>query len=134
MASGSKEGESYIFSYLLVLSCLDPCMLVPCRPYRLLGSCGDNRTAKNPGDVLVHLVHQGRGTLQFIWALMFFCVSLLSNALSFAITCVLGEVDSLCSSLHHSTLSWFLSISMAWGLRENGTSLACSPFGPRQSP
>jgi hypothetical protein len=32
MASGSKEGESCISSYLLVLTCLSPCMLVPCRP------------------------------------------------------------------------------------------------------
>jgi hypothetical protein len=63
------------------------------RPQRFYGSCSDNRTAKNPGDVLVHLVHLGRGTLQVVWALMFFCVSLLSNASSFTVTWVLGEVD-----------------------------------------
>jgi hypothetical protein len=80
MASGSKEGESCVSS-------------------RLFGSCGDNRTAKNPGDVSVHLVHLGRGTLQVVWALVIFCVSLLSDASSFTVTCVLGEVDRLCSSL-----------------------------------
>ena len=31
-----------------------------------LGSRGDNHTAKNPGDVLVHLVHLGCGTLQVV--------------------------------------------------------------------
>jgi ABC-type uncharacterized transport system fused permease/ATPase subunit len=74
-------------------------MLVPCRPERLFGSCGDNRITKNFRDVLVHLVHLGLGTLQVVWVLVFFCVSLLSNASSFAVTCVLGEVDRLCSSL-----------------------------------
>jgi hypothetical protein len=82
----------------------------------------------------VHLVHLGRGTLQVVWALEFFCVSLLSNASSFTVTCVLGEVDHLCSSLPRSTLSWFSSNIMAYRLRENETSLVCSLFGSRQSP
>jgi hypothetical protein len=56
-------------------------------------------TVENFRDVLVHLVHLGLGTLQVVWALMFFCVSLLFDASSFAVTCVLGEVDHLCSSL-----------------------------------
>jgi hypothetical protein len=81
----------------------------------------------------VHLVHLGCGTLQVVWALEFFCVLLLSNASSFTVTCVLGEVDRLCSSLPRSTLSWFSSNIVAYGLRENKTSLACSPFGSRQS-
>jgi hypothetical protein len=41
----------------------------------------------------VQLVHLGLGTLQVDWALVFFCVSVLSDALSFAVTCVLEEVD-----------------------------------------
>jgi hypothetical protein len=41
-----------------------PCMLVPYSIIAFFGSCGDNRTAKNPRDVLVHLVHLGHGTLQ----------------------------------------------------------------------
>jgi hypothetical protein len=81
----------------------------------------------------VHLLHLGLGTLQVVWALVFFCVSLLSDASSFAVTCVLGEVDRLCSSLPRSTLSWFSSNIVAYGLRENGTSFAYSPFGSRQS-
>jgi hypothetical protein len=82
----------------------------------------------------VHLVHLGRGTLQVVWALEFFYVSLLSNASSFTVTCVLGEVDHLCSSLPRSTLSWFSSNIMAYRLRENETSLVCSLFGSHQSP
>jgi hypothetical protein len=31
MASGLEEGESYVFTHLLVVM-LNPCMLVPCRP------------------------------------------------------------------------------------------------------
>jgi hypothetical protein len=33
-----------------------------------------------------------------------------------------------------STLSWFSSSIMVYGLRENGTYLACSPFSSHQSP
>jgi hypothetical protein len=47
-------------------------------------------------------VHLSRGTLQVSWALVFFCVSLLSDVSSFAMMCVLGGVDrfsSLFSSL-----------------------------------
>jgi hypothetical protein len=109
MASGSKECESCAPFRLLVLSCLHPCMLVPCRPQRLFGSCGDDRITENFRDVLVHLVHLGLGILQVVWVLVFFCVLLLSNASSFTVTCVLGEVDRLCSSLPRSILSWFSS-------------------------
>jgi hypothetical protein len=45
----------------------------------------------------VHLVHLGLGTLQVVWALMFFCVSLLPSASSFAVACVLEEADHLSS-------------------------------------
>jgi hypothetical protein len=41
----------------------------------------------------VNLVHLGLGTLQVVWVLMFFCVSLLSIASSFAMACVSEEVD-----------------------------------------
>jgi hypothetical protein len=73
MACGSKESESCVFTHLLVVM-LYPCMLVPCRPRCLLGSCNDNRTAKNPGDVSMHFVHLGHGTLQVVWTLVFCCV------------------------------------------------------------
>ena len=53
-------------------SCLNSCILVPNRPKNFFGFRGDNRTTKNHGDVLVHLVHLGCGTLQVVWALMFF--------------------------------------------------------------
>jgi hypothetical protein len=52
------------------------------RPQCFYGSCGDNHTAKNPRNVSVHLVHLGRGILQVVWALVFFCESLFSNASS----------------------------------------------------
>jgi hypothetical protein len=81
----------------------------------------------------VHLLHLGLGTLQVVWALVFFCVSLLFDASSFAVMCVLGEVDRLCSSLPCSTLSWFSSNIVVYGLRENETSFAYSSFGSRQS-
>jgi ABC-type uncharacterized transport system fused permease/ATPase subunit len=97
MESGLEEGESCVPLFGSVMLKL----FYACTLYTVasLGSCGDNRIAKNFRDVLVHLVHLGLGTLQVVWALMFFCVLLLSNASSFAVTCVLGEVDRLCSSL-----------------------------------
>ena len=57
-----------------------------------LGSRGDNRTAKNPGDVLVHLVHLGCGTLQVVWALVFLCVTL-SDSPSLTMASGWEEVD-----------------------------------------
>ena len=50
-------------------------------------------------DVLVHLVHLGRGTLRVVWALVFCCVSLLFDASSLAMACGLEEVDRLPSLL-----------------------------------
>jgi hypothetical protein len=132
MACGSKEGESYVFTHLLVVM-LNPCMLVPSRPCRLFGSCDDNRTTKNTGDVLVHLVHLGHGTLQVIWALMFFCMSLLSMPRLLPWRAYWKYTTSLIFS-SRSTLSWFSSSIMAYRLRENGTSPACSLFSSRQSP
>jgi hypothetical protein len=74
----------------------------------------------------VHLVHLGHGTLQVIWALVFFCVSLLSNTSSFIVAHVLEEVDrSLLFSPIPSSLG-SRQVIMAFRLRENGTSLACS--------
>jgi hypothetical protein len=64
MASGLREDESRVSYCPLALPCLSPCMIYLLRPQHLYGSCGDNRTAKNPRDVLVQLVHLGSGTLQ----------------------------------------------------------------------
>jgi hypothetical protein len=64
------------------------------------------------------------------------CVAPL-RCLAFCMACVLEEVDrffSLFSFLPRSTLSWISSSIMVYGLRENGTSLACSLFGSHQSP
>jgi hypothetical protein len=96
------------FTHLLVVV-LNPCMLVPCRPWCLLGSCSDNHTAKNPGDVLVHLVHIGHGTLQVVWALVFCCVC---HFLRCPVSChgvCIGRGSHLSSLLPCSILSWFLS-------------------------
>jgi hypothetical protein len=88
---------------------LNPYMLVPCRPWCLLGSCSDNRTAKNLGDVSVHLVHLGHGTLQVVWTLVFCCARRFFRCPSLAMACVLEEVDHLSSLLPCSILSWFSS-------------------------
>jgi hypothetical protein len=82
----------------------------------------------------VYLVHLGHGTLQVVWALVFFCVLLLSNASSFTVTCVLGEVDRLCSSLPVPPSLGSHQVTMAYKLGENETSLARSLFDFRQSP
>jgi hypothetical protein len=50
-------------------------MIVPIWTATFLGSRSDNRTTKNPRDVLVHLVHLGFGTLQVDWALVLLCVA-----------------------------------------------------------
>jgi hypothetical protein len=61
----------------------------------------------------VHLVHLGLGTLQVVWALMFFCVSLLSIASSFAMACVLEEVDRP-SSLLFPFPSLLVLVKLQW--------------------
>ena len=66
MASGSKGDESRVLSRLFGSSCLKLLYACTYSTVAFLGSRGDNRTAKNPGDVLVHLVHLGCGTLQVV--------------------------------------------------------------------
>jgi hypothetical protein len=108
MACGSKRVNPVFFTRLLVVV-LNPCMLVPCRPWCLLGSCSDNRTAKNPGDVSVHLVHLGRGIYKLFGHLCSVVCVASFDAPSLAMACVLEEVDHLSSLLPCSILSWFLS-------------------------
>jgi hypothetical protein len=86
-----------------------------------------------------HLVHVGRGTLRIDWAFEFSCVSLLYDALSFAMACVLEEAEH-CPSLFSScsTLSSVL-INYKWHTdwerpKLFSTSLACNLFGSHQSP
>ena len=50
-------------------------MLVPISIVAFLGSRDNNHTAKSPRDVIVHLVHLGRGTLQVVEHSCVSCVS-----------------------------------------------------------
>jgi hypothetical protein len=113
---------------------LNPCMLVPCRPWCLLGSCSDNRTAKYPGDVSVHLVHLGHGTLQVVWTLVFYCVRASFDALSLAMACVLEDVDHLSSLLPCSILSRFSSSYNGVRIKRERDFSCLYPFGSCQPP
>jgi hypothetical protein len=82
------------------------------------GSYGDHRTAKNPRNVLVHLVHLGHGTQELGWAPKFSCVSLLSMPRLLPWRVVRRSRPPRFYSLPRSTLSWFASVIMAYGWRE----------------